>query len=156
MIPTVEERLDSVIRALSTVVMTSLPLEAKLAREQVQLSIGHLGILRDQIAVIPQFEGEELDDAAEMAAELLIYANGGAATLAARACLNQALSDRAGMPATLACRKINSAISNLVEAVFLDGDSSSRSNVMGSVTRHERLRSNKDREMFKPYGFDSL
>lgn len=156
MLPTVEERLDSIIRALSTVVMASLPLDAKLAKEQVQLSIGHLGILRDQIALIPQFEREEVEDAAELAVALQTIADGGAATQEARAGLAQALSASAGMPTSLACRKLNSAIAGLMEATFLDGNADSRANLLKSVTQYEKRRSNKDREMFYPYGFDVL
>ena len=156
MLPTIEERLDSIIRALSTVVLAGLAPEARLAREQVQLSIGHLGILRDHIALLPQFEREEAEDAAELAAALLGIAGGGAATRNARAALAQAMFARAGMPASLASRAINAAIAGLVEAAFLDGDKDSRASLLKLVTQYEKERSNKDREIFYPYGFDAL
>ncbi len=59
MTPTVDERLASLIRSLSQVVLPHLPPEASLAQEQVHLSLGHLQILRAQIDAAPAFEVED-------------------------------------------------------------------------------------------------
>jgi len=154
MLPTVEERLDSIIRALTTVVLTSLPADAKLAREQVQLSVGHLSILREQIGIIPQFEREELVDAVALATALLQQCGGGKATFTARQNLEQLLAAQTNPPGNPGVREINSAMSDLIEASFRDGSEEYRRFMFNSVTNFEKERSKKDRIIFKSYGFD--
>ena len=154
MLPTVEERLDSVIRALSEVVIAGLPAEAKLAREQVQLSIGHLTILRDQIAIFPSIEREELDDAVRFATDLLRVTQGGERVQASRKGLEKLVSAESDGPAAERCRVINSAISDLVEASCIDGDPETRTASRSVVLRHETATSNKHRSLLKCYGFD--
>ncbi|HMO68292.1 MAG TPA: hypothetical protein PKE25_06450, partial [Novosphingobium sp.] len=68
MIPSIDDRLASVVRALTEGILPHLPADASLAQEQVQLCIGHLQILRAQIDAAPAFEREELADAAALAA----------------------------------------------------------------------------------------
>ncbi len=154
MLPTVEERLDSIIRALTTVVLASLPSDAKLAREQVQLSVGHLSILREQIEVLPQFEREELVDAVALATTLLQQCGGGKTTLAARQNLERLLAAQTDSPRDPNAGEVKSAISDLIEASFCDESKDCQRLVFKSVINCEKERSNKDRIMFKSYGFD--
>ena len=154
MLPTVEERLDSIIRALTTVVLKSLPADAKLAREQVQLSVGHLSILREQIEILPQFEREELVDAVALATALLQQCGDGKATFAARQNLERLLAAQTDPLCNPDVTAINSAISDLIEALCRDGSEECRRSMFKSVINFEKYRSNKDRIMFKSYGFD--
>ena len=62
MTPSTDERIASVIRSLTEVILPHLPADASLAQEQCQLAIGHLQILRLQIDGIQDFEAEELAD----------------------------------------------------------------------------------------------
>lgn len=155
MMPTVDERLASVVRALSEVVLPHLPEEASLAQEQVQLCIGHLQILRAQIDQTPQFEREELDDARALARDLLAGVSGGAATTAASAGL-AAAADADDTDVRGARRRVNEAIDVLVGAVAEDGTDQSRSDLRSTILRHEAERSLKDRRWFAPFGFDTL
>lgn len=159
MMPTVDERLASVVRSLSEVVLPHLPPEASLAQEQVQLCIGHLQILRAQIDGAPEFEREELEDARAISRDLLAVAAGGSATTAAVTDLT-AVTDAADDGAADAHdvrrkrRQIHDAIDALVAAVAQDG--TSRDAITQVILRHEADRALKDRRWFAPFGFDTL
>ncbi len=155
MMPTVDERLASVVRALSEVVLPHLPAEASLAQEQVQLCIGHLQILRAQIDQAPQFEREELEDARALARELMSAVCGGAATTTALDTLAATAAADDGDVRNARLR-INDAIDALVAAVSADGTRDSRQSLWTSILSHEAARSLKDRKWFAPYGFDTL
>lgn len=155
MMPTIDERLASVVRALSEVVLPHLPAEASLAQEQVQLCIGHLQILRAQIDQSPQFEREELHDARALSRELLSTVSGGVVTTTALDALAESVAADDG-DVRGARLRINTAIDALVAAVSADGTAESSKALRATILRHEAARSLKDRNWFAPYGFDTL
>ena len=53
-------------------------------------------------------------------------------------------------------KAINEAIEALVRAVGADGDAASRGQLSATILKHEHARSQKDRQWFAPFGFDSL
>ena len=69
--PSVDDRLNSVLRALQTVVLPALPDSASLAREQVMLAMGQIQIIQAQRDYTPTFEQGELDDLLYMARAIL-------------------------------------------------------------------------------------
>ena len=154
MLPTVEERMDSVIRALSTTVLASIPIEEKLAREQVQLSIGHLSILREQIASLPQFEREALEDVIALARTLLRQAGDLNLSEDAARRLEQAVSEAVKLPAAGARRAINSSISGLIEKNFAGAGAEGQKKLMKIVAEMERRMASKEKMLFHKYGFD--
>lgn len=155
MTPNTDERLASVIRALTEVILPHLPAEASLAQEQAQLAIGHLQILRLQFDSVHGFEAEELADARALAAELAGAIDGGQDTTAAAAALDSAIAeDSADVRASLT--GLNRAIERLVQAVSADGSDRARSKLTEAILRHERIRVEKDRRWFLPYGFDTM
>ena len=157
MSPDADERLASIVRALSDVVLPSLPAEAGLAKEQVQLCIGHLQILRAQLDHIHDYEAEELADAAALG-RMLTCCAGGPATVSARARLREAVASEPGQGAAAiraARQQINEAIGRLVEAVGIDGDDACRANLSRAILQIERQRSLKDRQWSAAFGFDA-
>src|SRR3546814_16780178 len=84
MTPSTDERIASIIRSLTEVILPHLHADASLAQEQAQLAIGHLQILRLQIDVIQAFEAEETADARLLASELADAIEGGHRTAHAR------------------------------------------------------------------------
>lgn len=158
MTPSIDERLASVVRALSDVVLPSLPAEAGLAQEQVQLSIGHLQILRAQLDAAPAYEAEELADAAALA-RALDACEGGRETQAAKATLAASLAEAGGAAEPGQIRNariaVNAAIAALVRAASTDGLETTPSQVTRLVLEHEKRRVIKDRRWFAPFGFDS-
>jgi ATP phosphoribosyltransferase regulatory subunit HisZ len=143
-IPNVDERLASVIRALTDVVLPSLPKEAGLAIEQVQLTLGHLQIIRAQLDATPGFEAEELANAIAIAEQLGAHSAGAldAAVAGARA---------ADSPAERRAARIalHGAIGDLIRA------HAGHPGIAKIVIAAEEKRVVKDRAWFAPFGFDA-
>lgn len=159
MTPNVDERLASVVRALTDVILPSLPPEAGLAQEQVHLAIGHLQILRAQLDQIPAFEAEELADAGALAHALLSDITGGLQTAGALSGLRAVVDDAPpATPAEARARRqaINAAIATVVASVSADGNAASRTALRATILSYEKARVLKDRHWFAPFGFDSL
>lgn len=157
MIPSTGECLASVVRALTDVVLPSLPPEAGLAREQVELSLGHLQIIGAQLDLIAPFEVEELADACALGRALAGF-GGGPRTGAALAALDGAIADagkRNGASEVRAARiAVHDAIAAFIQAVAGDGDAPSRVQATRTVIQYEKRRVAKDRAWFAPFGFD--
>jgi hypothetical protein len=152
MTPSIDERLASVIRALTDVILPSLTPEAALAAEQAHLSIGQLQIIRAQIDAAPAFEAEELEDARSLAAALAGSISGGPATAAALAGIGSAL---AGTGSVREARTaINGSVAVLVRAVATDGDKGMRERLSETIVALQQPRIAKDRQWFAPFGFD--
>lgn len=156
MTPTVDERLASVVRSLTEVVLPHLPPEASLAQEQVHLAIGHLQILRGQLDAAPGFERGEWEDALAVARALGEGMTGGQATLDAAAALAMAADAADGSDCREQTAAIHRAIDRLVEAVSRDGSPDAREQLPAIILRHEAARVAKDRRWFLPFGFDSM
>lgn len=155
MTPTVDERLASIVRSLTEVVLPHLPPDASLAQEQVHLAIGHLQILRDQIDLLPEFERKELEDARGIAAALAEL-SGGAKTSAALATLAQSVALADGSHVRSQTTEINKAIDAVVKAIAVDGTAESRPRMSQIILEHEKARVLKDRHWFLPFGFDTI
>lgn len=156
MTPTVDERLASMVRSLTEVVLPHLPPEASLAHEQVHLAIGHLQILRAQIDAAPGFERGEWEDAVAMAQALGEGMDGGPATHEAAAALAEAVRAADGSDCRGQTAAIHRAIDRLVVAVSLDGSPDAREQLPAIILHHEAARVAKDRRWFLPFGFDSM
>ncbi|WP_221793806.1 hypothetical protein [Aquisediminimonas sediminicola] len=156
MIPTVDERIASIVRALSEVILPHLPPEASLAQEQVQLAIGHLQILRGQIDHIPAYEREELTDAVAIATALLPSITGGSAVVLALDALRASVGGADGHDVRGETRAIHQGIERLVKAVAIDGVSGANAVLTATILAYERERVIKDRKWFLPFGFDTM
>ena len=156
MTPTTDERLASIVRALTEVVLPHLPPEASLAQEQVQLSIGHLQILRSQLDAIPDFEREELTDAITIAKALTSGVAGGTETQAALARLNDVIEQADGTQVRAETTALNKAIDALVKAVSVDGADGATAKLTKIILHYEAARVDKDRRCFLPFGFDTI
>lgn len=161
MIPSVDERLASIVRALTEVILPHLPPEASLAQEQAHLAIGHIQILRGQIDAAPAYEREELDDAILIGGDLAKAVSGGAkTTAAARALAASVESAKAGYASPAALREarqaVHDAVEVLVRAASADGDAAGKAALRRIILDQEHTRAQKDRKWFAPFGFDSL
>ncbi|MES2492561.1 MAG: hypothetical protein V4579_04675 [Pseudomonadota bacterium] len=150
MSPTIDERLASLIRSLSQVVLPHLPADASLAQEQVHLALGHLQILRAQIDPAAAFEAEEAADAARHGNALATLGGPGAALLADAVAAAQDLGARERV------RTIHAAIDRFIRDSWAADDAGLRSAVSAAVLGHERDRVQKDRQWCAPFGFDSM
>jgi hypothetical protein len=153
MIPSIDDRLGSVVRALTDVIMPSLPVEAGLAQEQMQLVIGQIQIIRAQMDAAPAFEMEEAEDARALGKALLEAGEGGSATTAALADLKAATDAKTAPRETRLA--IHNAIDSLVRNVAADGSATFRTKLGQIIVKMQTGRTVKDREWFMPMGFDS-
>jgi hypothetical protein len=153
--PSTDERIASVIRALSEVILPHLPPEASLAQEQTHLAIGQLQILRMQLDAIPAFEREELEDAKAIGAALANVLVGGKATDTALAELRTALTGADGTDVRGQTNAINLAIDLLVRAVSSDGGDEAKAKLSEIILKYENVRAQKDRLWFMSFGFDN-
>ena len=152
MIPDTDERLASVVRALTDVVLPALPPEAGLAMEQVQLSIGQLQILRSQLDSILSYEADELADATALGSEL----RGLAGDDAGRA-LDDALAGAktAATPGEVRdARKAIHAAIDMVVTTMSRRPEADRRRLQTTIIAAERKRVVKDRRWYAPFGFD--
>lgn len=156
MSPNVDERLASIVRALSEVILPHLPPEASLAQEQVHLCIGHLQILRQQLDQVPGFEEEECADAIALAKKLGSAVMGGAVTTAAVENLSGAADAAAEQDVRSGRKAVLEAVDAVVKAAAVDGNAAARSSLSEIILQHEADRTLKDRRWFAPFGFDTL
>jgi hypothetical protein len=154
--PSIDDRLASIIRSLTDIVMPGLAEDAGLAREQLHLTIGHLNILRAHIEGAPAFESCELEDAIKLATGLAAVAHGGRNTEAAKTAVQLALAQSRDVEhARETRRRINAATDQLVHALGLDGSAACRAHVPGVLIPLQADRALKDRRWFALMGFDS-
>ncbi len=153
MIPSVDDRLASVVRALTDVIAPSLPPEAALAQEQLQLAVGHLMILRAQLDTTPGYEAEEADDARALGQLLLSAGSGDVQTSAALTALKSAVDAKSSPRESRIA--IHTAIDMLVKATAVDGTPGFRAQIGDIIITHQTPRTMKDRKWFEPMGFDA-
>ncbi|NVE96033.1 hypothetical protein [Altererythrobacter lutimaris] len=151
--PSVDDRLNSVLRALETVVLPALPPEASLAQEQVMLAMGHLQIIQAQRDVTPAFEQGELEDISILARAMLEVSEAPEAVSTARQALISALESDVALARNKA-EAIRSAIDGLLVAARQAGAKEYHRELARIILPMGRERARKDREWFAPMGFD--
>jgi hypothetical protein len=153
--PSIDDRLASIIRSLTDVVMPGLAEDASLAKEQLHLTIGHLNILRLHIEGASAFEHCELEDADKLATGLLAIAAGGRNTESAKKALQRTLTQsRDGEHIRETRKRVNAATDQLVHSMELDGTATCRTDVPGVLLPLQAERALKDRRWFAVMGFD--
>lgn len=154
--PSIDDRLASIIRSLTDIVMPGLAEDASLAKEQLYLAIGHLNILRVHIEGASAFESCELEDSVKLATGLVAVAVGGQDTEAAKTAVQLALAQSRDVEHIRETRRrINAATDRLVHALELDGSAACRTHVSGVLIPLQADRALKDRRWFALMGFDS-
>ncbi|MBA2935521.1 hypothetical protein HZF05_15650 [Sphingomonas sp. CGMCC 1.13654] len=70
MLPDIDLRIDNMLKALEQVVIPALPSGERLARDQVNLVIGHLRMMKDQWRFAVKFEAGSLENMMRLGDEL--------------------------------------------------------------------------------------
>lgn len=156
--PSIDVRIDSMIRALTDFIVPELD-PAGPGAEQAALVTGHLLVLRGQVDIAEPFERFELRHAADEAHALLavVQESPAAATTAAVGALRSALG--ASSDADLAqvrgsTERIRSAIEDVVRAAA-GADEAVRAAVRTAVVEHERRMADANRALFLGNGWES-
>lgn len=153
--PSVNDRLDSILRSLTSVILPALPRRASLAQEQTQLIIGQLSILRGQLDTQSAFEAEETEDFVEMGKKIAALASGGTHSQTAIDSLKQQLSTLHKLEtSSQRTATVQLSIDQLLIALKKDGDTTARAAVEAIVLELGSMRAKKDRQWFMPMGFD--
>lgn len=153
--PGIDDRLGSTLRALTDIILPALPADASLAREQAQLVIGQLAILRGQLDHAPAFEQKELNDLCELAQQISAAVEGGEQSRQAVEQLGTAVAEsNEGEHCRAKADRIRSAVDQVLRAMFKDGSAEFQRLASLSVLDYEGARSPLDRQWFAPMGFD--
>lgn len=149
--PSIDDRLSSIVRALTDIILPALPADAGLAREQLQLCVGHLGILRNQIDRAEAFEQEAAENARRLAADLLREAEEAGVTTEQFARLRHLTAEDTG-----AARqdRINHCICDILRSDDLSRHPPLSHRLKSLVIASEQARATKDRLWFAAMGFD--
>jgi hypothetical protein len=168
MTPSIAYRIDSLIQALDDIVLPAIDTDKSLAREQGQLVVAHLHLMKQQLAQADAFDRSELEAAAKLGQQLLAQTAEDAGLADARrtlqAALNEALPNvlekalqKADRPAQLqdTIRALNGAIEHFVRTLRLHASRGSIDATTSTVLAHARQQSRRNRIWFASNGFDS-
>lgn len=151
--PSVDDRLNSVLRALETVVLPALPASASLAQEQVMLAMGHIQIIQAQRDATPDYEMGELEDIRVMGRAILAVAPAPDTCATPHQALADLIEKPANDPRGLA-EEVRTAIDALLVAARQSGDDAYRAALSQRILPLARERAGMDREWFAVMGFD--
>ena len=158
MIPSIDDRLDSMARALAEVILPALPADRSLAIEQASLILAHIGMLRDQLDGAARFERREADGMLALAREIGAAAAGGERTMAAAATLRTAV-DAATFDTPSAVRATTGGVGEAIEALIaasgVDGDAAFKSRLFEHVVSAGRVSAARDRAWNQAAGFEA-
>lgn len=156
-------QLQSVIKALSEVVLPAIDADNKPAIEQTKLSIGLLSLLAEQLPVQFSFDCDELARLIATGRRLVDSAAGGEATQTAAAVLRDALDDasrtldgaRSG-PAKVvgAVRTLREATGSLVTQAHTDGTAQARAAIDGAVLAMSKAQLLRERALMRLQGWE--
>jgi hypothetical protein len=129
MMPSIELRLQTMVKAMADVILPAIAPENALAREQAQLMTAQLRMIAKQWPRAAEYDALELRDIAALAERLCARVTGGAETRGAAESLAALLRRREAEP-TSAAREGRAAIANAIDALIrasvVDGDEAFR------------------------------
>lgn len=158
-----EVQIQSMIKALTDVVLPAIDPANKLAQEQSRLVIGMLGLMARQLPLQFRFDCDELARLLRFAEDLQHHAGTGAATdrslarLAEQATAAKAVLARAqaGPDAVLlAVRSLREASGAVVTAAFQEADPAGRARVQESVLSMSEAQLLRDRSWLLSQGWE--
>lgn len=156
-------QIQSMIKAMTDVVLPAVDANNKLAQEQARLVIGMLSLLLSRLPLQYRFDRTELGRLVAFSQDLEVNSKGGVETSAATAALSQARKtaahtwERAQVePAELeaAVRELRQRSGALVTAVYADGDIASRSHALSSVLSSSKEQLLRDRSWLLGQGWE--
>ena len=157
MIPSIDDRLDSVVRALQEVILPALAPHQSLAIEQTHLSLAHLRLVRERLDDAPRFELDEAQTLLTLAGRLIETAGGGESTLSAARALRSTV-ESAALDGPAAVRRtthaVGSAIEALIQASLEDGTEVFRASSLEQVLASDHASAMANRRWNRAAGFE--
>jgi hypothetical protein len=156
-------QIQSMIKAMTDVVLPAVDPNNKLAQEQARLVVGMLSLLAGGLPLQYRFDRDELGRLVTLARDLEANSKGGSQTAAAVAALAAAREQAAQTwerariePAELldAVRELRQLSGALVTAVCADGDSPSQAHTRDSVLASSKEQLLRDRSWLLAQGWE--
>lgn len=156
MTPSFSYRIDSMIQAMTDIVLPAIDGEKSLAIEQAQLVMAHLGLMKTQLPLASKFDELELQACQSLANELLELSSQHPEVADAHQQLHLATNSPAGgIELQHEIRAINGALENLVRAIRADSTRELIDATSTAVLNHTRQQSLRNRIWFASNGFDA-
>jgi hypothetical protein len=155
MLPSIDLRLASMIRAVKDIILPALEGGDGLATEQAGLLLGHLLLLREQVGSADLFQRREAEDLLVLGESLVERAAGGSATLAARDALAAVIRDSPHLEEPQSISGLRAGMSALLEASGIDGTGEFRNMSSVLTIHHARAAARLERSWFAPIGFEA-
>lgn len=156
MTPSFSHRIDSFIQAMSDIVLPAIESDKSLAREQAQLIIAHLNLIKQQLPLADSFDRLELNLATELGLHLVELCRNDELLTEARLALEVALSAAEHFSNSQdAIRYVNGSIEQLIRTIRIHSGRGLIEAATKSVLAHAKERSLLNRIWFASNGFDS-
>lgn len=157
-------QLQSMIKSMTDVVLPAIDAENQMAQEQAQLIVGMMHLMAARLPMQFHYDLDELQRYLDLSQKILVLAEGGESTSDEMAAL-QTLTEHgtkvvAGAQASpsdleLAVTNLRNQISSLVNALWQDGEQSSRSEVGRLIVEVSKAQIMRERSWFAPQGWDA-
>ena len=157
MMPSIELRLQTMVKAMADVILPALAPENALAREQAQLLMAQLGMIAKHWRKAAEYDALGRREIAALAERLRALAAGGAETRTAADALAALLRRREARPAGAVDEDraaIANAIDTLIRASGIDGDEAFRRASSKAILEYSALQAWRDRVWFAGCGMD--
>ena len=157
-------QIQTMIKAMTDVVVPAVDPNNQLACEQAQIVLGMLNLMAARLPWQFQYDLDELDRALRLSAEILENGSGGSSTQSALRALEQSTRDAHSIAdaAKASPEKLEHAIlalrthtSEVVHAIWIDGDADCRETIGRAVLNVSKEQINRERSWFAPQGWDT-
>jgi hypothetical protein len=156
MTPSISARIDSMIQAMGDIVLPAIEADKNLAREQAQLVVAHLHLMKKQLAHADDFDRIELAAAVELGQQLLELSAADPGVASDRQTLQATISDGKLLPDRQdAIRAVNGATEAFVRALRQHGERSSIDAMTSTVLSFAQEQSRRNLIWFASNGFDA-
>jgi hypothetical protein len=156
MTPSFSARIDSMIQAMGDIVLPAIEADKNLAREQAQLVVAHLNLMKKQLARADDFDRTELAAAVQLGQRLLELTAADPGVASDREALQAAISEGQALPGRQdAIRAVNGATESFVRSVRQRGERSSIDAMTRTVLTLSHEQSRRNLIWFASNGFDA-
>lgn len=156
MTPSIAYRIDSLIQALADTVLPALGADQGFAREQAQLVMAHLHLIKQQLPRAAQYDEMELQAARLLGRQLIELVSGNPALAEAGRSLAAVIADAATQEETQdAIRRTDAAVEMFVRSISGHGDQPLIAAMTAAVLAHARDKALRSRIWFAGNGFDA-
>lgn len=160
MLPSISIRLDNLIKALECTIVPAIAPDNGLAQEQAALSIGHLGLIKEQWDKALRFEQGTLNRLTAVAGKILSMAQGGTETARVVIAIEQTLDEmgsslfQSAEETSQWVNRLGAQIENMLDAAEDDGNKEFIGRLEALVLNYSQIQALRERAWFQAAGMD--